>query len=279
MVGGLPYGISYYLNSSKSANTNNENYHTHNLYEIYMLIDGDINMYIKNSCYHITSSSLAVINSLEPHKFTNNRESKFTRLCFHIPEKFFTDYSLENTELSECFSKRSPGINNIVSLSQSQVNYISGIADHLRKIARNTEESFGERLLFNTYVVQLLIYINNLYKKQSFIQPVKYSFAIQFTIEYIENHFSDKITLDMLADMLSLDKYYLTRKFKKETSTTIFQFLLMTRISKAKQYLLEGMNVTETCFSCGFSNYPNFITEFKKITGYTPKNFQKTMKP
>ena len=254
------------------------NYHIHNFYEIYLLLDGDVNFYIKDSCYHMISNSVAIINGMEPHKLTNNKESKFTRIYFHIPESFIAGYSKYHTNLSECFNNRVPGSNNILLITPSQKYYILDIFNNLDRLKKNNQAGFGNHLLFDTYMVQLLIYVNNLYQGQTFVTPSKYSSDIKFVTEYIDSHLLESITLDKLAAMLSLDKYYLSHKFKKETDTTIFNYLIMTRIAKAKQLLSEGMNVTETCYHSGFNDYSNFITTFKRFTGYTPKKFQKMMK-
>lgn len=271
--------ITFQKLTSTHAYTNNIDYHMHNFYEIYVLLEGDVNLYIKNSCYHITSSSLAIINSLEPHKFTNNRESMFSRIYFHIPKSFVLKYSNEQVNLADCFHNRASGNNNALLLSHSQKDYILDIFNKLTQCSNDNDNHFGINLLFDTYVIQLLIYVNNLYNNESFISPSRYSPDIAFITEYIDSHILENITLDSLADMLSRDKYYLSHKFKKETDTTIFHYLIMARISKAKQLLSEGMNVTETCYNSGFNDYSNFITTFKKITGYTPKKFQKIMNP
>ena len=266
--------IAFQKLSSIHAYTNNMDYHMHNFYEIYLILEGDVNLYIKNSCYHITSSSVAVINSLDPHKLTNNTENSFTRIYFHIPDTFTSRFSDQKTNLSECFNNRIAG-NNVLLLSHLQKDYIIDIFNKMTQCKDNKHNHFGVNLLFDTYVIQLLIYINNLYNGQSFISPSQYSSDVAFITEYIDSHILENITLDSLADMLSRDKYYLSHKFKKETDTTIFHYLIMARISKAKQLLSEGMNVTETCYNSGFNDYSNFITTFKKITGYTPKKFQK----
>ena len=248
----------------------------HNFYEIYLILEGDVNLYIKNSCYHITSSSVAVINSLDPHKLTNNTENNFTRIYFHIPDNFTSKFSDQKTNLSKCFNNRTAGNNGLI-LSHLQKDYMIDIFNKMTQCKDSRDNRFGASLLFDTYVIQLLIYINNLYNSESFISPSRYSPDVEFITKYIDSHILENITLDSLADMLSRDKYYLSHKFKKETDTTIFHYLIMSRISKAKQLLSEGMNVTETCYNSGFNDYSNFITTFKKITGYTPKKFQTIM--
>ena len=96
---------------------------------------------------------------------------------------------------------------------------------------------------------------------------------IQDIMNYMEEHLVETISLDSLARIFSISKYYLCHTFKEETGTTIFNYLLLLRISRAKALLCDGKNVTETCNLSGFTNYSNFITTFKKSTGYTPKKY------
>lgn len=268
------YDVIFQKLSSYHAYDNYPNYHIHNFYEIYLLLEGDINFYVQQSCYHVTSSSLAIINSLEPHKASNNKNAVFSRIYFHIPPSFMEKYSLVNTDLSHCFTNRCVGNNNILSLTKHEEKYIIDIYNNLLQVKNSDNNNFGNKLLFDTYIIQLLIYINKLYKGQSFAVPKEYSHDVQFIIDYIDSHITENISLDILSKKLSRDKYYLSHKFKKETDTSILHYLILSRISKAKQLLQEGLNVTETCYNCGFYDYSNFITTFKKITGYTPKKYQ-----
>lgn len=278
MDNSYPYDVVFQQLSSYHPYDNYPNYHIHNFYEIFLLLEGDINFYVQKSCYHITGNSLAIINSLESHKAANNKNTLFSRIYFHIPPSFIEKYSSDTTDLSQCFTSRSIGKNNILRLNKHEEKYIMDIYGRLSEIINSDNNNFGNRLLFDTYIIQLLIYINNLYQEQSFTMPQKYSPDVQYTIEYIESHITENITLDILAKKLSRDKYYLSHKFKKETDTSILHYLILSRISKAKQCLSEGMNVTETCYNCGFGDYSNFITTFRKITGYTPKKYQQNFK-
>lgn len=126
-----------------------------------------------------------------------------------------------------------------------------------------------------TYLLQLLIFINHLFDGTPAVLPCTYSENTQIILQYIQDHLLEPITLDELAAHLFLNKYYMCHMFKKETGTTIFNYLLLCRLAKAKSLLMQGKNVTETCFGAGFKDYTNFITSFKKFTGYTPKKFQK----
>lgn len=75
--------------------------------------------------------------------------------------------------------------------------------------------------------------------------------------------------------MFYISKYYLARKFKERTNTTIHKYILMKKINLAKELLYNNTSPIDVCTQCGFSTYSNFYKEFLKQTGSSPKCFAK----
>lgn len=94
---------------------------------------------------------------------------------------------------------------------------------------------------------------------------------------FVEQHYQRKIELQELADLSSLNKAAFCRYFKKATGNTFVSFLNQYRISHAKRMFLAGMNVSETCFQCGFESLSYFNRTFKKITGLNPSAFRQSI--
>ena len=102
-----------------------------------------------------------------------------------------------------------------------------------------------------------------------------YSGMAEDTIAYINEHFSDNLTLQELAERAGLSQYHFIRTFKKETGFTPHEYILHTRISTAR-YLLKNtrMPVKEICYGTGFSSESVFCSSFKKQTGMTPGGYR-----
>ena len=97
--------------------------------------------------------------------------------------------------------------------------------------------------------------------------------------QYIDNNFSEPITLETLADMCHGSPYHLHRTFKKVLGITPMDYIQRKRIAKASEYLLNTERmVTDIALSVGLPNTPYFITLFKKKTGYTPTQFRQLNK-
>ena len=98
-------------------------------------------------------------------------------------------------------------------------------------------------------------------------------------VNYIHEHYAEKISIPELAEMLYVSPYHLCREFKKATGKTIVQYLNMTRVLHAQRMLLEtDYNITRISKETGFSNLTHFNRIFKSIAGMSPSEKRKQYK-
>lgn len=87
---------------------------------------------------------------------------------------------------------------------------------------------------------------------------------------YIEEHFTEEITLERLASTFYISKYYLTREYKKIYGKTIFQHIITCRINCGKKLLrFSDKSVEEIAHLCGFNDQSYFARQFKKSENVT----------
>ncbi len=92
---------------------------------------------------------------------------------------------------------------------------------------------------------------------------------------FIDNNFEKEINLVFLSHTLLTSKYHLLRLFKRYYGLTPKQYLTMRRLEKSKEYLKNGMRVSEVCYTVGYNTLSSFCTLFKNKIGCTPTEFQK----
>lgn len=95
------------------------------------------------------------------------------------------------------------------------------------------------------------------------------------TRSFINNNFEKKLNLELLSHIQFTSKFHLLRLFKKYYGITIRQYLIEIRLKKSKEFLSNGMSVTETCIAVGYESPSSFSNLFKNKTGVTPTGFQK----
>ena len=103
---------------------------------------------------------------------------------------------------------------------------------------------------------------------------------IRFVMKYIDLHFSEEITLELLADEVNISKYHLSHEFKRYTGLSVKEYLITTRLSYAKDLLkYSEKSVADITEICGIYHVSHFINLFKSREGCTPHTYRKEWKP
>lgn len=98
---------------------------------------------------------------------------------------------------------------------------------------------------------------------------------IQKVQDYIEKNYSNKITIETLANLISTSRRTFERRFKEATNNTPVEYIQRVRIEAAKTFFeASRKNVTETMFGVGYTDTKAFRDIFKKITGLTPIEYR-----
>ncbi|MCQ2458775.1 MAG: AraC family transcriptional regulator [Ruminococcus sp.] len=93
---------------------------------------------------------------------------------------------------------------------------------------------------------------------------------------YIEEHFSEDLTLEKLSSTFYISKYYLTREYKKIYGKTIFQHIITARINYGKRLLrFSDKSVEEIAPICGFNDQSYFARQFMKNENQTCFSYRK----
>ena len=93
---------------------------------------------------------------------------------------------------------------------------------------------------------------------------------------FIENNYSDKISVDDLATMVGLSRRNLERRFRKVTYNSIVEYIQRVRIEAAKMSLERSReNVNEAMYKAGYSDNKAFRSTFKKFTGLSPLEYRR----
>lgn len=147
---------------------------------------------------------------------------------------------------------------------QSRLITLCGCREHITELGVN-------QVL--TELMTDLIYRQNEQRQQGTASNQE---AVERALSYVENHYGEPLTVEVLAEKAMLSKYYFIRIFHKMMGLTPHQFILQVRVNEAKKLLLRtGLPVSRVAELCGFCDGKNLVQHFKKITGMTPMSFRK----
>lgn len=99
-------------------------------------------------------------------------------------------------------------------------------------------------------------------------------------LEYVHSHISDNIGVEQLANVACITKPYFIRLFKHEFGFPPVQYINRKKVERAQLLLFTtNKTVKEVAFILGFSDQNYFIRLFRKLTGITPQEYRRKLRP
>lgn len=245
-TGYFKYGAGYFLRRDR-----------YDSFLIILIKKGECTFTINGASFLATKDSVILLDCYAPHQYSVSKGCE--ALWLHFDGKLCRDYYEQIVQAAgflivpKNLHKIERGLQKIYQLFKNA----SPIREE--QISRDICDILTE-LLFS-------------YSPDTSAVGTQYSLAD--TVAYINEHFTETISLKKLAGMASLSPFYFTRIFTKETGMTPHQYIIAARINCAK-FLLKttGLSVKEVAFHSGFSDESSFCTTFKKWEQATPGDYR-----
>ena len=130
--------------------------------------------------------------------------------------------------------------------------------------ALNDGEEFGASILVNSFFLQLMVELNRAVRRGGGETARSLDPKIDAALYYINTHLGEPMTVDTLAGMCYLSRFYFMRRFKDATGYTVHSYIQQKRLAAAAERLETGAGVTETAMELGFAEYTSFLRAFRK---------------
>ena len=176
-----------------------------------------------------------------------------------------------------------PELSDITALFKDAAYGIAFYGDTKLAVARRLKElsvlSAFDQLLQLISILQLLAgsaertMLNHDLGSRNFILKDKIRMGAVY--EYIDAHYHSNPDVNVVARKVNLTTPAFCRYFKRQTNMTFTDFLNQYRIERAKNLLMQGDNVSETCYAVGLDSLSYFNKLFKALTGENPSDFRK----
>lgn len=137
----------------------------------------------------------------------------------------------------------------------------------------------SQRIINHLLVVLLAELADAIHHKETNKKSMNATQTVNKMIYYIQNNYSQNITLEDLSKFSYLSPFHLIRQFKKETGLSPIQYLIQYRIEVSKQYLLNTEESIEKISELvGYQSTTYFQNIFKKVVGMPPGEFRSSEK-
>lgn len=258
----LPIQLLYISQASYGADWNSS-MHTHHFTELFYIFKGNGFFLIEGKKLPIQEDDLIIINPNVSHTELGNHEHPMEYVALGINGLQFQHKdadSVYNYSLHHFHDYKSETTFYLKTI----LSEIKEKGEHFETICQNLLEAF-------------ILGIARKTENQLSIAPTKkVTKECRFIEQYINEHFSEEITLHTLSELTFLNKYYLVHAFKEYKGTSPINYLTERRILEAK-HLLETTNhsISKIATFCGFSSQSYFSQVFKRETGGSPIQYRK----
>lgn len=240
--------------------------HWHNRVELLLIKQGSMEIQFGDETQWATEGHLAIVNTCQPHRGIAGPQGVLYEVLMFEPDTF------ENgTPASTRF---------IVPILQNQTVFchVTNHADVLHTVGRILElhEDPDTNPL---QIIGLTYYLLGLFNRHcQGTTRVTTQEDAQFKpiLEYINEHFTEKISTKTLSHTFGYDEAYFCRRFKRTTGITVMKYIQILRLEYAEQLLKKKeQNIGDIAISCGFSDVYYFTRCFSKHFGTAPNEFRK----
>ena len=268
----------YEIYRYRSTYMNEVELHHHDFYEVYLLLRGRVEYIVENQIYRMRPGDWMLTSPLELHQARIATDADaYERFVLWIARPYLDRLSTPRTSLTRCFDTSVSTHTNLLRLPGAAGAQLRASIERLASLRASRE--YGNDLLAQVALVELMIGINRAAEERGDSRPAGSSDqVVDAVLHYINEHYSESLTLDQLAEQFFISKYHLLRKFDAQVGTTVHRYILQKRLINAKQLLAGGVLPNEVCQYCGFGDYANFYRAFKAEYSQTPRQFVQSVR-
>ena len=264
------FEIFYY----SDTNIRNVKNHTHDYYEFYFFIKGNVAININGTEYPLVSGDIILIPpGTKHHPIIKNENVPYQRFVFWISERFCNDLLKLSSDFAYLFqhaytSRKYIYHFDVLSFNTIQTKLISLLEElHIRR--------FGQSTMISVRANDLIMTLSRMvYEAENPSVSKEENSLYQNILNYIESHIYEDISLTAIADAFYVSKYHIAHVFKKQIGLSVHRYVLKKRLSLCKASIASGTDITAVFSDFGFGDYSSFYRAFKKEFGMSPKEFK-----
>lgn len=248
--------------------------HYHDTLEIYLQTCGERYLFLNDICYTLRPGDLYLLKPFEIH-YTESREADYYgRYLLNFSEEQL-DLLLTVQERRSLMRKLDSGV---YHLSASRFDTVHALFRHIEETG--SESGLLSQKLQYTYIFQLLMELSHLLKespdRRENVEASNIRPELTEAIHYLNSHYQEPLSLDMVAEAVHMSKYHFSRLFHRATGATFLQYLNNIRLTRVHRLLLETrLPLTEIAKRTGFTSAAQLSRVFRGVYHSSPTDFRR----
>ena len=243
-------------------------YHYHEFCKLLFLISGSGGYVVDGQRYLLQPGDVVLVGSRSVHCPELDGEKPYERVIVYISPEFLQQQGAADCDLLEIFSGNRTHVLRLKEHARQKLfKQVSRLEEAL------SGEEYGRTLLSTAALLRLLVLLGRFQRQEEVQQPhtvTPQKGLVLKLMRYIDEHLSEDLDIDRLAERFYVSKYHMMRLFRQETGFTVHSYLLRRRLLHARGLIEGGMRATEASAQAGFHSYSSFTRAYGKYYGTTP---------
>lgn len=251
----------------------NRQWHFHPEIELVYIREGSGKRQIGSHISYFTDGDLILIGSNLPHcGFSDKTTGSKRETIVQLKADFMGDEFLKKPEMAP--------INDLFRMAAGGLAFQGETKETVGKLMEDMAvQGEFERFISLLRVLDILAHSNEYSvlngEGYALRTEVKDNNRVNVIFDYVRDHFKEQISLEEIANQVSMTKTAFCRYFKKVTNKTFVQFVNEYRLVHASKLLAEQpISITQVCYESGFNNFSHFNKLFKAYTGRNPSEYR-----
>ncbi|PXY41341.1 AraC family transcriptional regulator [Flavobacterium cheongpyeongense] len=268
------YGSSFtYTKHAQKTNSKSHLLHYHPEIEIVFVNGGAGKRQIGSHISYYTNGSLILIGSNLPHcGFTNEKTGNTDETVIHFKPDFLGNDFFGIPEMKK--------IQKLLEQAKAGIAF----GGETKKIIGTRMELMENKSPFERFLTLLSI-LKDLASSEEYTVLNADGFLLEMQVpdndrmnvvfSYVKDHFQEPISVDEVANLVSMTTSSFCRYFKKISNKTFTEFVNEYRLVHASKLLAEKpISINEVCYESGFNNFSHFSKSFKQYTGKSASEYR-----
>ena len=252
-----------------------DTYHSHDYLELDFVLSGCGRYRIGEKVYDVSEGDLLILNPGVKHQVVLIEGNETPNTDFFLAVSDFQLVDMPRNHLPL------PGSAPVIHTSGELRQKVFRICSSMQ--AENAMSRQGKYYMLKSYMIQLLLLIireqyDPVERSGAYVfKSVNKKYVVEQILNYFEDHYDEKISLDQVADNMYLSPFYVSKIFKSETGDTPIRHLINIRLEKAHELLEKGWSgsIQEAAAAVGYDDAYHFSKLFKKRYGVSPSQVKR----
>ena len=246
-------------------------FHFHDFHKILLLMKGNVSYCVEGRTYDLQADDIVFVPAGEVHRPVLHDTAIYERIIIYISKDYLSTYRTDNYDLAQCLIEAHQKQSHVLRVPAFGTTKLGQIVRELEQSLDSNE--YANELYHNLLFLEFMIQLNRvaIHDGIEYLSNSSSNKKMIDVIDYLNEHLTDDLSIDFLAETFYLSRYHLMHAFKEETGYTIGNYLSTKRLLLARDRIRQGEPITNVCYECGFRNYSTFSRAYKKNFGCSPR--------